>query len=135
MIDPLLLSVIIAILTFLLQSPENAKERRQALLGSALAGLGTYYVATETEWGQSLFGNGGTTGGGTVPITGGNGTTTTGPGPGGAGSGTGSTGGATDWIKANIVPLLTGAAFGVAGGAGSPLFFLIIIGAFLLLRS
>lgn len=133
--SPLLISIIIAILTFLLQDPENSKERRKALLVSALAGLGTYYVATETDWGRSVFGNDDDSIGNTGnprPVLDEDGNPI--PNPGGGSSGTGSSG-AGSWIRENIIPILTGAALGVAGGKGSPWFFILLLGAFLLLRN
>lgn len=48
------LSLLIAIATYLLSPRGTANERRQALLNGALAGVGTYAVATNTEWGANV---------------------------------------------------------------------------------
>lgn len=46
------ISLIIALLTYLLQNPKNAEERKKALMIAGAAGLGTYAVTNYTDWGQ-----------------------------------------------------------------------------------
>lgn len=53
--DPLLISVIMAIIGAFLSKKNGAEDGEAALVGAA-AGLGSYYVMTETEWGKALIG-------------------------------------------------------------------------------
>lgn len=45
-------ALIMAVLTYLLQSPSNASERKKALLTAAAVGGVTYGVTEYTDWGQ-----------------------------------------------------------------------------------
>lgn len=49
----LIISLIIAILTYVTSKKKGNASGTQAALAGLAAGAGTYYVATETEWGQS----------------------------------------------------------------------------------
>lgn len=46
------ISLIIFVLTYLLQNPKNSEERKKALIGAAAAGAITYGVTEYTDWGQ-----------------------------------------------------------------------------------
>lgn len=46
------LALIMAVLTYLLQNPENSSERKKALLTAAAVGGVTYGVTEHTDWGQ-----------------------------------------------------------------------------------
>lgn len=48
-------SLIMALISFLI-SKKSGKSTTQSAAIAAAAGLGTYYVATNTEWGKSTFG-------------------------------------------------------------------------------
>lgn len=50
------LSIIMAIVSFLTSLKKNPGDKGKAVAVGALAGLGTYYVSHETEWGQSTLG-------------------------------------------------------------------------------
>lgn len=54
--DPMTISMIISLLVYLMSPKDNSAQRRQAVLNAAVAGLGTYYVTTQTEWGRELIG-------------------------------------------------------------------------------
>lgn len=56
--DPMTISMIISLLVYLLSPKDTPAERRRAVMGAAVAGLGTYYVTTQTDWGKSLIGAG-----------------------------------------------------------------------------
>lgn len=47
-------SIILALISYFTSKKSGASSAKAAMVGAA-AGLGTYYVATETEWGKSLF--------------------------------------------------------------------------------
>lgn len=47
------ITLIITILSYLLQNPQNSKERKQALVGALAAGAITYGVTEYTDWGQA----------------------------------------------------------------------------------
>lgn len=49
----LIIALIIAILTYVTSKKSGNASNTQAALAGLAAGAGTYYVATETEWGQS----------------------------------------------------------------------------------
>jgi hypothetical protein len=135
------LSIILAILTYLLSPRDTAKQRRNALLGAAAVGLGSYYVATNTEWGienmSLLDGPVDTTGlpppdSSTIP---GEGSSTT---PGGAGTATtGWWDALTGWATDNLSGLAVGAATGAAvtGGLSGILPLVLLgLGIFLLVK-
>lgn len=46
------LALIMAVLTYFLQSPQNSSERKKALLTAAAVGGVTYGVTKHTDWGQ-----------------------------------------------------------------------------------
>lgn len=50
------LSIIVAVLVFFLAGGAKKEKRGRAALLAAGAGLGTYYVTHETEWGQENLG-------------------------------------------------------------------------------
>lgn len=50
------LSIIMAIIGLLTSLMKNPEKKGQAVAAAALAGLGTYYVTHETEWGQDTLG-------------------------------------------------------------------------------
>lgn len=54
--DPMTISMIISLIVYLMSPKDNSAQRRQAVLNAAVAGLGTYYVTTQTEWGRDLIG-------------------------------------------------------------------------------
>jgi hypothetical protein len=126
-------SIILAILTYLLSPNDTAKQRRNALLGAAAVGLGSYYVATNTEWGIAnmnlLDGPVDATGlpppdSSTIP---GEGASTV---PGGAGTATtGWWDSLTGWATDNLSGLAVGAATGAAATGGlSGILPLVLVG-------
>lgn len=50
------LSIIMAIITYLTSSKGNKENKGRAAALAAAAGLGTYYVTHETEWGRTNLG-------------------------------------------------------------------------------
>lgn len=54
--DPLTISIIIALITAFIAKKKGASTAEAALAGAAV-GAGTYYVTTETDWGKALIGN------------------------------------------------------------------------------
>lgn len=50
------LSIIMAIISFLSSLKKNPGDKGKAVAVGALAGLGTYYVSHETEWGKDNLG-------------------------------------------------------------------------------
>lgn len=55
--DPMTISMILSLLVYLMSPKDTPEQRRRAVMGAAVAGLGTYYVTTQTEWGKELIGN------------------------------------------------------------------------------
>lgn len=51
------LSIIVAIISFLLEKKRNGGNTARAAAVGAIAGLGTYYVSHETEWGRANLGD------------------------------------------------------------------------------
>lgn len=51
------LSIFMAILSFLTSLKKNPEKKGQAVAAAALAGLGTYYVTHETDWGKENLGS------------------------------------------------------------------------------
>lgn len=51
------LSIIMAVLSFLSSLKKNPGDKGKAVAVGALAGLGTYYVSHETEWGKDTLGS------------------------------------------------------------------------------
>lgn len=51
------LSIIMAILSYLLSMKDDPEKKSRAVAAAALAGLGTYYVSHETEWGRETLGD------------------------------------------------------------------------------
>lgn len=112
------LSLLLALLTFLLTGDGTKEGRRKALLAASVVGAGSAYVTSQTEWGEELNGDFneffgmddtwtgvGTTGDGSTS-TGTSGNTAPGNASGGSGGG----------IFSNI-PGWVGAGAGVAAGA------------------
>lgn len=52
--DPVTISMIIALITAFLSKKSGASDGEALALGAG-AGLGTYYVATQTDWGKSIL--------------------------------------------------------------------------------
>lgn len=50
------LSILMALLAYFTQSRNSPEDRRRAALVAAGAGLGTYYVSHNTDWGQENLG-------------------------------------------------------------------------------
>lgn len=107
---PTMISLIIAALTYLLAS-SNGASSKTALATAALAGVGTYAVANETEWGQKTFPAAAE---GTV-VKSTDGTDATYP----SGAPVKAQGSLSSWLSSNATPLAIGAAAGVAGSSGS----------------
>lgn len=113
------LSLIIALLAYLLSPRDTADERRRALLGAAAAGGATYAVTEYTDWGKTnLKPLDGAIGNAILP---GKDPGATNGVPGGSPVGTGgvATGGASVWsgLSGWVAPALAGA--GVAGAIGT----------------
>lgn len=51
------LSLLMALITFLLSDDGTKEGRRKALLAAGVVGLGTAYVTSQTEWGQEINGS------------------------------------------------------------------------------
>lgn len=50
----LIISVVLALISYFTAKKSGAKDAQAAAVGAA-AGLGSYYVATQTDWGKSFF--------------------------------------------------------------------------------
>lgn len=46
--------LLISLLTYLLSPRDTKAQQRQALLNGALAGAGSYYIGTQTDWGRDI---------------------------------------------------------------------------------
>lgn len=51
------LTILITLLTFFMSGGAEKKNRGKAIATAALAGVGTYYVTHETDWGQQTLGS------------------------------------------------------------------------------
>lgn len=51
------LTILITLLTFFMSGGAEKKNRGKAIAAAALAGVGTYYVTHETDWGQQTLGS------------------------------------------------------------------------------
>lgn len=49
-------AIVVALISFFISKKSGASSAQAAAVGAA-AGVGSYYVATETEWGKALFSN------------------------------------------------------------------------------
>lgn len=123
--SPQMIAIVIAAISYLASS-RNGASGKQALATAALAGFGTYAVATETEWGQKTFPPKPEA---ATPLTTASGETAVYP-----NGSTAKTGGSlTSWLSSNAAPLAVGAAAGTTLAGGSLLPWLIGGAALLLL--
>lgn len=53
----MLLSLLLALVTFMMSSDGTKEGRRRALLTAGAVGLGSAYVTSQTDWGQEINGN------------------------------------------------------------------------------
>lgn len=133
----MLISLIIAVLTYLLSPRNTSAERRQALVNGAAAGALTYGVTEYTDWGKENLGPiNDSIGGVTAPAN----PTSVVPVPGAAAGNTG-TGGIWDtlkaWGPAGVATVSAGAGIGIGAASGSSSWVplaLLGVGAFLLLK-
>lgn len=50
----LILAIVMALISYFATKEKTGASNTQAAMAAAAAGLGTYYVASETEWGQGV---------------------------------------------------------------------------------
>lgn len=119
-----MIALIVAAISYLASS-RNGNSGKQALATAAIAGLGTYAVATETEWGVKTFPPNPES---ATPLK-----TESGDEAAYPDGSTAKTGGSlTSWLSSNAAPLAVGAAAGTAV-SGSNLLPWLLAGAALLL--
>jgi hypothetical protein len=113
-----------AIISFLGSLKKDKSNVGQAAMVGAAAGLGTYYVTHETEWGQETLGqyDGVVTGtlGDAVPTpAAGTGGTSTNPVTIPTTSGQNATGGLWQTVKDNLIPIGAGVIVGASGSSAT----------------
>lgn len=121
---PVMISLIIAAISYLLAS-SNGASSRTALATAALAGVGTYAVSTGTEWGQETF---------PAAVDGqvvenADGAAASYP----DGTPVKTPGSFTSWLSSNATPLAVGAAAGAVGTSDSKTGLWLLGGAALLI--